>query len=286
MFFYCFVRRRHAASKQKRKRFLHAELRSGQRRRLAAVGRWGKPRQRGTRLRVFRRQRRAPARRLAADRAHEGARARETRRLKIRGRSPHKKGRRSRDRSPRRLWRRGLWSDGERRAPAPWRRERGGPRRDMAAQRPAGLESATETERHGAANGAGGGRAVTRKTRLITRRQRPTAGGKGAGDPAARQGQRRRARSPTSQIHSARGRRLQSADAPRREVTSRKPTKNAPAADRRLAPLSRERGRAVPKVERSASGKGGRCPRPTRAWASADVGSPRARNGRHSAGGA
>lgn len=34
----------------------------------------------------------APARRLAADRAQEGASARETRRLKIRGRSPHKKG--------------------------------------------------------------------------------------------------------------------------------------------------------------------------------------------------
>ena len=197
MFFYILERRRNAASKQKRKRFLHAELRSGQRRRLAAVGRWGKPRQRGTRLRVFRRQRRDPARRLAAGRAHEGASARETRRLKIRGRSPHKKGRRSRDRSPRRLWRRGLWSDGERRAPPPRRRVRGGPRRDMAAQRPAALEGPTETEGHGAANGAGGGRAVTRQSRLITRRQRPTAGGKGAGVPAARQGQRRRARSPT-----------------------------------------------------------------------------------------
>lgn len=33
-----------------------------------------------------------PARRLAADRAQEGASAREARRLKIRGRSPHKKG--------------------------------------------------------------------------------------------------------------------------------------------------------------------------------------------------
>lgn len=34
----------------------------------------------------------APVRRLAAGRAQEGASARETRRLKIRGRSPHKKG--------------------------------------------------------------------------------------------------------------------------------------------------------------------------------------------------
>lgn len=197
MFFYVLERRRNAASKLKKRRFVHAELRSGQRRRLAAVVRWGKSRQRGTRLRVFRRQGRGSreaARRRPSARGRERAGNPPPENSRA---EPAQKGRRSRDRSPRRLWRRGLWSDGERRAPAPWRRERGGPRRDMAAQRPAALESPTETEGHGAANGAGGGRAVTRQSRLIMRRQRPTAGGKGAGDPAARQGQRRRARSPT-----------------------------------------------------------------------------------------